>query len=59
MTRTSKEEMIDTAETVFIKNPLPLPKKHEKKTMEYDYVIPVDKMKYDYEVLPNKLFYDL
>lgn len=33
----------------FIKNPLPLPKKHEKKEMDYDFQVPPDKMHFDIE----------
>lgn len=34
----------------FIENPLPLPKKHVKKEMDYQYQVPEEKMKYDVEV---------
>lgn len=40
----------------FIENPLPLPKKHVKKEMDYQYVIAEDKMKYDVEVDENDDF---
>lgn len=33
----------------FIENPLPLPKKHVKKTMDYGIEIPADKMEFDIE----------
>lgn len=34
----------------FIENPLPLPKKHVRKEMDYQYQIPEDRMNYDVEV---------
>ncbi len=40
----------------FIENPLPLPKKHVKKEMDYQYEIADDKMKYDIEVDENDDF---
>lgn len=40
----------------FIENPLPLPKKHEKKELDYQYYVPEHKMKYDIEVAENDDF---
>lgn len=40
----------------FIENPLPLPKKHEKREMGYQYEVAEDKMKYDIEVEDNDDF---
>lgn len=40
----------------FIENPLPLPKKHEKKEMEYQYEIAEDKMNFDVEIKENDDF---
>ncbi|MCM1426790.1 MAG: hypothetical protein NC118_09320, partial [Eubacterium sp.] len=40
----------------FIENPLPLPKKHEKRTMDYQYDITEDKMDFDIEVKENDDF---
>lgn len=37
----------------FIENPLPLPKKHEKKEMDYQYEISEDKMNFDVEIKEN------
>lgn len=34
-------------ETQFIKNPLPIPKKHIKKEMDYDLDVPEYRMNYD------------
>lgn len=34
----------------YIENPLPVPKKHERKEMDYDYEVPEYKMKYDIKV---------
>lgn len=33
----------------FLENPLPLPKKHEKRVMDYEYEVPEEKMKFDIE----------
>lgn len=40
----------------FIENPLPLPKKHEKRTMDYQYEVAEDKMYYDVKVKENDDF---
>lgn len=40
----------------FLENPLPLPKKHEKKELEYQYYVPEHKMKYDIVVSENDDF---
>lgn len=40
----------------FLENPLPLPKKHEKKEMDYQYEIAADKMKFDIEIKENDDF---
>ncbi len=40
----------------FIENPLPLPKRHVKKEMDYQYEVTDDKMKYDIEVDENDDF---
>ena len=34
----------------FIENPLPTPKKHIKKTMDYTYAIEADKLEFDQEI---------
>lgn len=34
----------------FLENPLPLPKKHEKRTMDYQYEVAEEQMKFDFEV---------
>lgn len=34
----------------FIENPLPLPKKHERKELDFQYEVPEDKMKFDIEI---------
>lgn len=46
-------EEIAPTETVFIENPLPLPKKHVKKIMDYPRKIAEDKLSYDIEVDEN------
>ena len=40
----------------FIENPLPLPKKHEKREMGYQYEITEDKMNFDVEIKENDDF---
>lgn len=40
----------------FIENPLPLPKKHEKREMDYQYEVPEDKMNFDVEIKENDDF---
>lgn len=40
----------------FIENPLPLPKKHEKREMDYQYDVAEDKMKFDVEINENDDF---
>lgn len=40
----------------YIENPLPLPKKHEKRVMDYQYEVPEDKMKFDIEIGENDDF---
>lgn len=42
----------------FIKNPLPGPKPHVKKEMNYDYEVPPDKMFFDIDK-PSRNYYDL
>lgn len=43
-------------EIKFIENPLPLPKKHVKKTMDYRFIPDREKMNYDIEVDKNDDF---
>lgn len=40
----------------FLENPLPLPKKHEKRTMDYQYEVTEEQMKFDFEVSENDDF---
>ena len=40
----------------FIENPLPLPKKHEKKAMEYQYELDESKLDFDVEIAENDDF---
>lgn len=40
----------------FIKNPLPGPKKHVRKEMDYDLDVPESRMHYDIDILPNDDF---
>lgn len=47
----SKEEIQEAERKVqFIENPLPLPRKHVKKTMDYKIEVTEEQMKYDREV---------
>ena len=49
----------DTEEIQFIENPLPLPKKHVHREMDYGRVIPSAWMHYDIEVDKSNNFYDI
>lgn len=51
------EEMEKEKKVKFIKNPLPLPKKHTKKEMDYDFEVSADQMHFDIEEPVNN-FYD-
>lgn len=59
---TEKKEIIKEAEEIepakprFIENPLPLPKKHEKKSMDYPHEVDETKMEYDIEIAENDDF---
>lgn len=55
-----KEELPkpNLSHTQFIENPLPVPKRHVKKEMDYEYQVPEDKMHYDIEE-PEKNYYDI
>lgn len=44
------EEPIPVREIKYIENPLPLPKKHVKKTMDYGYEIPEEDMEFDIDI---------
>lgn len=45
-----------TSDTQFIKNPLPVPKRHVKKEMDYDIDVPESRMHYDIEIMPGDDF---
>lgn len=55
-----QEELEETAEESakprFLENPLPLPKKHVRREMDYDYPVEEQNMKYDVEVDENDDF---
>lgn len=53
-----KEQTRGTAHTQFIENPLPVPKKHVKKEMDYEYQVPEEKMHFDIEE-PDKNYFDI
>ncbi|MCM1162513.1 MAG: hypothetical protein NC412_15010 [Roseburia sp.] len=44
--------------TQFIENPLPVPKRHVKKEMDYEYQVPEEQMHYDIEE-PDKNYFDV
>ncbi len=48
----------EQSHTQFIKNPLPVPKRHVRKEMTYDIEVPADKMNYDI-LIPDKNYYDI
>lgn len=47
---------IPAPETQFIKNPLPVPKRHVKKEMDFDIAVPEQFMFYDVEIKPDDDF---
>ena len=51
-----KKESLPVSAPRFIENPLPLPKKHEKREMGYQYEIAEDKMNFDVEIKENDDF---
>lgn len=53
---TEVENMETKKEIKLIENPLPLPKKHVKKTMDYRFEPEPEFMKYDIEVKENDDF---
>lgn len=53
-----EKEQPDTAYTQFIENPLPVPKRHVKKEMDYEYQVPEEQMHYDIEE-PDKNYFDV
>lgn len=53
-----KEVAVPQQHTQFIENPLPVPKKHVKKEMDYEFLVPEDKMHYDIEE-PDKNYFDI
>lgn len=63
MLAVDKEEKIENdykeeSHTQFIKNPLPVPKRHVRKEMTYDIEVSADKMDYDI-LIPAKNYYDI
>ncbi len=72
VTETSEAETVEIAEKTeqsaesqnnkpdpkprFIENPLPLPKKHVRKELDFQYEVPEDKMKFDIEIKENDDF---
>ena len=60
MKESAPEASVETSMPVsaprFIENPLPLPKKHEKREMDYQYEVPEDKMNFDVEIKENDDF---
>lgn len=55
-----REEVNDVIKSIqYIENPLPLPKKHEKKEMGYGFEPDEDKMHFDFDLTENNAFYDV
>lgn len=50
VTDTSAVAVAATGKPRFIENPLPLPKKHVRKELDFQYEVPEDKMKFDIEI---------
>lgn len=55
----ANEAVQERNKTDFIPNPLPVPKKHQPKTMDYDHEIPENKMHFDIELTNKRDDYDL
>ena len=53
---TMENNEILNSDTSFISNPLPMPKKHEKKEMDYDIDVPEALMFFDIEPDPMDQF---
>lgn len=56
--QTEERPKPNLSHTQFIENPLPVPKRHVKKEMDYEYQVPEDKMYYDIEE-PVKNYFDI
>lgn len=54
-----EQKTVPTGTVHYIPNPLPLPKKHEKKEMKFDYEPLPEQMKFDYEPKADEEDYDL
>lgn len=50
--RTMSEGQNEIDRTNFIPNPLPVPKRHPRREMSYDYEVPPEQMHYDVEIHP-------
>ena len=53
-----EKERPNMSHTQFIENPLPVPKRHVKKEMDYEYQVPEEQMHYDIEE-PDKNYFDV
>lgn len=53
-----EKERSNMTRTQFIENPLPVPKRHVKKEMDYEYQVPEEQMHYDIEE-PDKNYFDV
>ncbi|MBD5543174.1 MAG: hypothetical protein HDR01_02720 [Lachnospiraceae bacterium] len=53
-----EKERPNVTHTQFIENPLPVPKRHVKKEMDYEYQVPKEQMHYDIEE-PDKNYFDV
>lgn len=54
--RESREENTADRKALYIENPLPVPKKHVRREMDYGYAVPENQMHYDVPVAENDNF---
>lgn len=55
----AEEQKQEVQETNYIPNPLPLPKKHERRELKFDYEPLPEQMKYDYELKEGEEDFDI
>ena len=53
------EPPVTKKEVKFIENPLPLPKKHEKKEITYAYELDERELHYDFDISENEAHFDV
>lgn len=57
--RKETEEETDSKTIQYIPNPLPLPKKHVKREIKFDYEPPAERMQFDYEMKKGQEDFDI